>query len=121
SAVVAKPLHEQATESCSVYLRIRTATTTPDPNVSNATIHTAAATPAASATIPATIAPTAYPRSRHRRYTPIDDARHAGWTTSPMAARSVGYTSAVPMPSRTAPVVNPVNVFEAMTAPMPAA
>ena len=46
--------------------------------------------PNASAATPASKAPIAYPRSRHRRYTPTADARHDGWATSPMAASSAG-------------------------------
>ena len=47
--------------------RIRTATTSPEIAVSAATVTIAAEKPAASAMVPATIAPTAYPESRQRR------------------------------------------------------
>ena len=70
--------------------RMRTATMKPDAKVSAATSHIAAGNPNASAVMPASNAPTAYPRSRQSRYTPIDDARHAGCATSPIAASSVG-------------------------------
>ena len=47
--------------------RILTATRIPDPVVSTATVVIAAEKPAASAMTPATIAPSAYPASRHSR------------------------------------------------------
>lgn len=38
---------------------------------------------------------------------PTADARHAGWATSPMGARSVGQTIAVPALSRAASGTQP--------------
>ena len=58
--------------------------------MSAATTQMAATMPNASATTPASSAPTANPPSRHSRYTPTERARQAGWATSPIAASSVG-------------------------------
>src|SRR5947209_19625975 len=69
--------------------RKRTATTMPDRPVIAATNHIAPARPNASAVRPANNAPSAYPRSRHRRYTPTDEARQIGAATSPIAASRV--------------------------------
>src|SRR5688572_7113032 len=70
--------------------RMRMATTIPEMKVRTATAAIAADSPSASATMPDSIAPIAYPRSRHRRYTPIAEARHDGCATSLIAARRVG-------------------------------
>src|SRR2546423_427134 len=75
---------------------------TPDAAVSTATSRMAADMPAAAATSPTTIAPTANPRPRHSRYTPTADPRHDGSAASATAASRVGYTRAVPRPSATA-------------------
>ena len=91
--------------------RMRTAAMSPDIAVIPATIHIAPERPMRSAQIPARRAPMAYPRSRHSRYTPTDDARQAGCATSPMAASSVGYTIAVPIPNSVASVANPDNLL----------
>src|SRR5206468_9132851 len=88
--------HARAGEARGDVSYMRTATTTPEPTVSTATAQIAASTPRASAITPATSAPTAYPASRHSRYTPTAEARHSGWATSPTAASSVGDTIAVP-------------------------
>src|SRR6185503_9171023 len=101
--------------------RMRAADTTPDAHVSAAMTHIATWSPKASAVTPAITAPTAYPRSRQRRYTPTADARHEGWATSPMAASKVGYTIAVPIPSNTAPATNPANACATVTTAMPMA
>ena len=70
--------------------RIRTSTTTPDSAVIPATAQMALGIPAASAITPATMAPATKPRSRHSRYTPTAEPRHAGSATSATAARRVG-------------------------------
>lgn len=98
---------------------MRSATTTPEPNVSAATIRIAAESPSASAARPAPIAPIAYPRSRHSRYTPTADPRHDGCATSPIAASSVGWTIAVPAPSSTAPRANHAKLDDTIEAGPP--
>src|SRR5205085_11412737 len=97
--------------------RKRTATTTPDRPVIAATNHIAPARPNAPAVRPANNAPSAYPRSRHRRYTPTDEARQIGAATSPIAASRVGYTIAVPIPSTTPPLANPSKLCDTITTP----
>lgn len=53
-----------------------------------------------SAMIPVRMAPIAYPRSRHSLKTPMLFALSSGWVFSAMEARKVGYTIAVPQPSK---------------------
>jgi sulfide:quinone oxidoreductase len=69
---------------------MRTATSSPEAAVRAATVQMAVVRPYASARTPASRAPTAKPPSRHRRYTPTERARQAGWATSPMTASRVG-------------------------------
>ncbi len=60
----------------------RSFTTTATEAMRTATIPNAVGRPAASATTPAPSAPTAYPRSRQKRYTPRALARHVGPATA---------------------------------------
>lgn len=70
--------------------RIATAVTMPEPAVRAATAIMAARRPSASAARPAPRAPTTYPASRQKRYTPSAEARHNGGARSDTAASSVG-------------------------------
>src|SRR5258708_35411334 len=79
---------------------MRTATTSPEAAVRAATTQIAARMPNASATMPASRAPTANPPSRQSRYTPTERALQAGWATSPLVARRVGDSMAGPPTSR---------------------
>ena len=78
-------------------------------------------TPSRSAIIPERSAPKAYPASRQSRYTPTAEALQEGCATSLIAARSVGYTIAVPTPRRTAPVIQGENEDAAAIKPIPTA
>ena len=57
--------------------------------------------PKKSARTPVNIAPTAYPKSRHNRKTPMLLALSFGWVFSATADKKVGYTKAVPKPNTT--------------------
>ena len=54
--------------------------------------------PQTSAITPDKIAPIAYPKSRHKRKTPMLSARWVGVVLAAMADKNVGYTKAVPNP-----------------------
>src|SRR5690348_10854956 len=96
-------------------------TTTPDTKVNAATTQIADAYPYRSARTPDSAAPTAYPPSRQRRYTPTAVARQSGAEASDTAASRVGYTHAVPMPRSTAAAIHSPNVPPTTNSAIPTA
>ena len=75
--------------------RSRTVTIRVDPTANQPTICMDMAVPNQSARTPETIAPTAHPKSRQKRYTPRADAHYSGSDRSDTAACKVRYTMAV--------------------------
>src|SRR5262249_15862192 len=82
------------------------ATMSPERNVRPATESMATRTPKASARTPDISPPKAKPLSRQSTETPTEEARQGGLDRSETAARRVGYTKAVPSPSRAELVIH---------------